>query len=467
MIGEALAADSSPWLALPAGAADVPVSPAVEVLPITEPATPTSPWPQAGVQPPQGPVLMPQEPSWSQDESSFTEEDSDWDQDESEFVQDREDDSWSQEGEDTSWSQDEDETAWSQDEPAFAEEEPDQSPVSPPRDPNWAPPPTTEVPQLLPAVLAQQAGWQGEDAEAPAEPALYSPPQIDPDAVPAHSPLVPTVRFRGRQTTQVSVAALRGSPESTADSMAPSPAEGKPSRRSQGDQTASGTTTAPRRTDEAPPTIQKHQTAATALGIDQSRHPLTRQEQAGVVVLVMFALAAAVLAVLALTGDLPWERGPSSRSTTQQSAPPANPDQPAPGAQGATDWSLGQTFKTGSAVLQITSYEAGLPGLGEAGTELSERGQWVLVGVTVKNGGDKDVTFPTGMQVLVTQSGKEYQNEPESALKYADFVLGANAIKPAGQQSGYLAFDIPSDDPPTSLRLVGQLSDPPVTVPLG
>ncbi|MDR2347801.1 MAG: DUF4352 domain-containing protein [Bifidobacteriaceae bacterium] len=98
---------------------------------------------------------------------------------------------------------------------------------------------------------------------------------------------------------------------------------------------------------------------------------------------------------------------------------------------------------------------------------MSEYGQWVLLGITIKNAGDQDGTFLPDQQLLVTEQGKEYKNQPASALKYDKFILGASPIKPGGSQSGFLAFDIPLDDRPVALKLVARIGQPAVTVPLG
>jgi hypothetical protein len=210
---------------------------------------------------------------------------------------------------------------------------------------------------------------------------------------------------------------------------------------------------------------QWHHKASSALGFHRSKHHLTKRETAGVVVLVVLVLVGIVAAVLALTGNLPGgrEAAPPSKSPTTQ-APPA---QPAPGAAGATAWSLRQNFRAGDFVLVLDSYEDGLPELADPGSEVAENGQWVLAGITVKNAGTQEGTFLPEQQFLVTDKGTEYPNEPSSALKHAEFILGVSAIKPGGSQSGFLAFDIPLEERAVALKLVGRIGEPAITVPLG
>ncbi|MDR0592813.1 MAG: DUF4352 domain-containing protein [Bifidobacteriaceae bacterium] len=199
---------------------------------------------------------------------------------------------------------------------------------------------------------------------------------------------------------------------------------------------------------------QWHHKMSVALGFQRPRHHLTKRETAGVV----------VLAVLALTGSLPGGQG-----TVEPPAPPVEPTPsgPAPGESGATAWSLEQEFASGDFVLEIDSYQDRLAELAGPGSVVAENGRWVLVGITVRNTGDEDGTFLPDQQVLVTEQGAEHANEPASALKHADFVLGIYPIKPGGSQTGFLAFDIPLEERPVELRLVGRISEPAVKVPLG
>jgi hypothetical protein len=336
-----------------------------------------------------------------------------------------------------------------------------------------------------------------------------TPPPVDQAEIPRHSPLVPTVRYRGRQgpldqieadrlepdqfesdqsgsgqdsLDRGTVPARRAgtvgqfdeptgrvqtlppiSPESPGESEASAgtetATEGKTAGselETDGDQAASG--------DESP-RDQWHHKASEALGFHRPKHHLTKRETAGVVVLGLLAVAVIALIVLALTGNLRagGDRAPSPppTGTTQR------PNEPSPGASGATEWAVGRSFHEADFVVVVDSYEDSLPALADPGSEVAENGQWVLVGITVKNAGDQDATFLPDQQVLVTEQGNEYPNEPSSALKHADFILGTSAIKPGSSQTGYLAFDIPLEDRPIELRLIGRIGEEPATVPLG
>jgi hypothetical protein len=178
-----------------------------------------------------------------------------------------------------------------------------------------------------------------------------------------------------------------------------------------------------------------------------------------VVAVAVLALIAIPLSIFAATGGLERE------AVTTQS-PPA-PPQPSPGATGATDWSVGRGFETGGFTIKIVSYQDDIPALSADGSEVSEHGQWILIGIRVRNSTSEEGTFVPDQQTLITETGQTYSNEPASALKHADFKLGTLPIAPGGDQSGYLAFDIPLDARATELRLVGRIGEPSVTVPLG
>jgi hypothetical protein len=182
-------------------------------------------------------------------------------------------------------------------------------------------------------------------------------------------------------------------------------------------------------------------------------------------VLAALVLVGIAVVLLALTGNLSRSKTEPTPSVSLSQTP--SPNQPAPGESGATQWSLGQSFRAGDFVLVLDSYEAGLAELADPGSEVSENGQWVLLGVTIKNAGTQDGTFLPDQQTLVTDQGKTYPNEPLSALKHQEFILGVSPIKPGGSQTGFLAFDIPLDDRPVALEFTGRIGEPATTVPLG
>jgi hypothetical protein len=308
---------------------------------------------------------------------------------------------------------------------------------------------------------AQPPDWPAAEANAaaapPAEPAT-APPAVDPAAVKGHSELVPTVRYRGRPPAAVMAPAAPAESQETTDTQ-PAPLESEIEALPEA--AASGTTDSP----AAPVADQWHHKASSALGFHRSRHHLTKRETAGVVVLLVLLLVLIVVAILAVTGNLTGGREQPPPSPPAQTEPSA--DQPAAGDAGATQWSLGRDFHLGDFVLVVDSYEDGMAQLAESGSEVAEHGQWVLIGVTVKNAGDEDLTFLPEQQGLLTDKGTEFVNEPASALKHADFILGVAAIPPGGSQAGFLAFDIPIEDRPVALEFVGRVGEPSLTVPLG
>ncbi|MDR0626615.1 MAG: DUF4352 domain-containing protein [Bifidobacteriaceae bacterium] len=285
-------------------------------------------------------------------------------------------------------------------------------------------------------------------------------PAVDREFVPAHSPLVPTVRYRGRSPGTPPAEAVDGAAAPTTVQTLPRPTT---ETQEEGSAVTTASGTAPSETTALPD--QWHHKASDALGLKRSRHHLTKRETVGVIVLVVLALAGIAWGILALTGNL------GGRTERASSAPPAasptDPVEPAPGEEGATDWSLSESFRQGDFILVLDSYEDGLSALAEPGSEVAENGQWVLIEITVKNAGNEEATFLPEQQVLITNQGGEYDNEPFSAFKHAEFLLGVTTIKPGGSQTGFLAFDIPIDDQPTELRFVGSVSEPPLTVPLG
>ncbi|MDR1189574.1 MAG: DUF4352 domain-containing protein [Bifidobacteriaceae bacterium] len=292
---------------------------------------------------------------------------------------------------------------------------------------------------------------------------LSIPPQVDPEVLPGHSPLVPTVPYRGRQSSSEEVPPGAESPQ-VAEAAAVLPTPTQPGGEGTTGWTASGTGL-PQTADETAQGDQWHHKASSALGFHRPKHHLTKRETAGVIVLAVLLLAGITLAVLALTGNL--GRARDQTPTPEPSAPTAAPGEPAPGEAGATEWSLAQSFRQGDFILVIDSYQDALPALADPGSEVAENGQWALFGITVKNAGDQDGTFLPDQQILVTDKGTEYPDEPASALKHADFVLGTSPIKPGGSQRGFLAFDIPLEEKPVELRFIGRIGEPAVTVPLG
>jgi hypothetical protein len=178
---------------------------------------------------------------------------------------------------------------------------------------------------------------------------------------------------------------------------------------------------------------------------------------------------AAILVLIAIPFGILTLTGGFERDSAVIQSPPAvaAPATPAPGEPGATDWSVGRGFETGSYTIEIVSYQDGIPALSADGSEVSENGQWVLVGIRVKNTGAKEGTFVPDQQSLIDAAGQTYANEPASALKHADFDLGTAPIPTGQAQVGFLAFDVPLDARATQLDLVGRVGEPPVTVPLG
>ncbi|MDR2454587.1 MAG: DUF4352 domain-containing protein [Bifidobacteriaceae bacterium] len=204
---------------------------------------------------------------------------------------------------------------------------------------------------------------------------------------------------------------------------------------------------------------QWHHRASSALGFHPPRWHLSRGATIAVAVAALAALVAIPFAVLELTGG-----GSSDPAPTEA---PLTPAAPTPGETGATDWSVGRGFDTGGFSIEIVSYWDAVPALSADGSEVAENGQWVLVGIRVKNTGDEEGTFVPDQQSLTTEAGQTYSNEPASALKHADFKLGTSPIAVGQSQVGYLAFDIPIDARPSQLSLVGRVGEPPVSVPLG
>jgi hypothetical protein len=203
---------------------------------------------------------------------------------------------------------------------------------------------------------------------------------------------------------------------------------------------------------------QWHHKAASALGFEPPKRHLGRGATIGLICGAVVLLVGVAFGVFALTGGLDPDQ---PEPTVEQ------PTQPSPGASGATRWSVGRTFEAGDFTVKVVSYADRIDSLGPNGSLVAENGQWVLLEVTVKNVGGQEGTFVPDQQVLTTLAGKEYVDDPASALAHAEFTLGTAPIKPGAAQTGLLAFDIPLDDSPAALRFVGRVGEAPITVPLG
>jgi hypothetical protein len=195
------------------------------------------------------------------------------------------------------------------------------------------------------------------------------------------------------------------------------------------------------------------------LGFHPPKRSLSKATTVALAAVAVLALIAIPVAIIGLTGGF--------KPQTQAVEQSAEPSVPAPGASGATEWSVGRDFESGDFTLQVVSYEDSLTALSGDNGVIPENGQWVLVEVAVENRGSKEGTFIPDQQKLVTDTGETYDNEPGSALMHAQFNLGSTPIKPGQTQTGFLAFDIPIDSRAARLTLVGRIGGEPVTVPLG
>jgi hypothetical protein len=186
---------------------------------------------------------------------------------------------------------------------------------------------------------------------------------------------------------------------------------------------------------------------------------MTRGRTIGLVVAAVLLVIGVPFGILYANGTIHFGGEP-----TALEEPAATPS---PGDEGATDWSLQQTFVSGDFVLEILSYQDSLPALNTDGSEIAERGQWVLIEIRVRNNGPEEGTFVPDQQRLLTNKGETYLDEPASVLRYAPTDLGLEPMAPGVTQTGYLAFDIPIDSRPVELMLIGRLGEERASVPLG
>jgi hypothetical protein len=128
---------------------------------------------------------------------------------------------------------------------------------------------------------------------------------------------------------------------------------------------------------------------------------------------------------------------------------------------------LGRTFSSGDFDLTVESVDEGLASLTDDESYLSSQGQFVAIRVTVEWTGDGEGTFLADQQVLETEGGDQYRNEPQSAYIYKQTDLGAKTLAKGVKTEGYLVFDIPAQARLAALRFTGALGAEPAVIPLG
>ncbi|MCL1898185.1 MAG: hypothetical protein FWG16_05125 [Micrococcales bacterium] len=176
----------------------------------------------------------------------------------------------------------------------------------------------------------------------------------------------------------------------------------------------------------------------------------------------------ALVVLLALVGGATFLVVRLSRSDPPPPIVATQEATPSPGSAGATAWSKDHVFTDGGNFrFRIVSITDGLLSLTNNDLNLSERGQFYVVELEVIWEGEQDGTFFAYEQVLGTSQGQTYHNEPESASIYCGVALGAEVLQRGQPQRGCLVFDIPKDQYPDRLELMGALGRDLVTVPLG
>lgn len=117
---------------------------------------------------------------------------------------------------------------------------------------------------------------------------------------------------------------------------------------------------------------------------------------------------------------------------------------------------IGETVEVGDVAYTVTKVtHAKSVGPAQYGLGETAQGEFTIVHLTVKNVGDTPVTFSDTGQHIVDTEGRKYA--PNSM---ADVYLGQNGrntmmqrINPGNSVSGKVAFDLPKDAAPDTLRL--------------
>jgi hypothetical protein len=179
------------------------------------------------------------------------------------------------------------------------------------------------------------------------------------------------------------------------------------------------------------------------------------------------ALGLAIVLVVLALGAFRSETGTGDQSASDAGARTAKGAlTPAPGESGATDWTLGRTFRDGDYTLRLLEYRQNVTEVG-ACQWTPANGQFVVMKVEIAYTGTVEGYFAPDEQTLRVAGGRTYPADVATAACYATHSLGLRALEPGESAIGYLAFDIDTAARPEVFEFKPDVLTESLAIPLG
>ena len=161
----------------------------------------------------------------------------------------------------------------------------------------------------------------------------------------------------------------------------------------------------------------------------------------GVPLVLVLCCGAGVLGYM-ISGD-----GGSSSAGT----PPGGADVEEPAVPDVAG--VGDPVRDGKFEFVVTEAETGVAQVGEGIITRTAQGRYVLVHLTIKNIGDEAQLFDGSSQRLIDTDRREHSADLAAALFLADSGSFFNVINPGNSVAGIVAFDVPVEATPATVRL--------------
>lgn len=142
--------------------------------------------------------------------------------------------------------------------------------------------------------------------------------------------------------------------------------------------------------------------------------------------------------------------GGSTTTATSPSGAAKQADAPAPAAEAAK---VGQKVRDGQFEFTVMKVQKGVKSIGDQYLNQKAQGQYVLVGVTVTNIGDKAQLLADSSQKVRDAKGREFSTDTAAGIYLEDNKVFLNEINPGNTVKGTLVFDMPKDAAPASIEL--------------
>lgn len=128
---------------------------------------------------------------------------------------------------------------------------------------------------------------------------------------------------------------------------------------------------------------------------------------------------------------------------------------------------VGQKVRDGQFEFTVTAVKKGVASVGDQSLGQKAQGQYVLVGVTVTNIGEKAQLLADSSQKLRDAQGREFSSDTAAAIYIKGNDVFLNEINPGNSVKGTLVFDMPKGASPVSIELHDSPFSEGVTVALG